>query len=112
MLTKQLYGWRRLKICQVLLPVLLLSLVAVACTRPASIQVRKGSDPINKDDDVTFRTNYYFRVFDYCASIRPEGPVLPQNDSLFRFEMTGKAAFGRCPGSKRTGWSSTTSTLD
>lgn len=57
--------------------------------------MRKGADPINRDDDVAFRTTYYFRTFDFCANERDkqgELPVLPLNDALYRFEMTGKAS--------------------
>ena len=60
--------------------------------------VRDGVDPENIDEDVAFRTTYYFRVFDYCASLQHTqtggedtyNGVVPLTDSLYRFRMTGK----------------------
>jgi hypothetical protein len=65
---------------------------------PQQHQVRSGTDPQYIDDDVRFRTTYYFRVFDYCEELndtnndgkRRAARVL--NDSLYRFKMTGKAS--------------------
>ena len=70
-------------------------LLVAACTRPQSMLVREGGDPIHADRDVAFRTTYYFRVFDYCSiRDRLDGkPVaMPLNDTLYRFIMTGKAS--------------------
>ena len=66
-----------------------------ACERPASMQVREGDDPHYEDEDVAFRTTYYFRVFDYCAgadSSEAAYTQVPRIDSLYRFRMTGKAS--------------------
>ena len=66
-----------------------------ACERPASMQVREGDDPHYEDEDVAFRTTYYFRVFDYCAgadSSEAAYAQVPRIDSLYRFRMTGKAS--------------------
>lgn len=75
-------------------------LLLIGCTRPDSMHVRKGAGPEKVDEDVAFRTTYYFRVFDYCASVQRqkngkgndeyEG-IVPLTDSLYRFRMTGKA---------------------
>ena len=66
-----------------------------ACTVPEHMEVHKGTDPQNADENVRFRTTYYFRVFDYCASPGQENADRPFRqigvDSLFRFRMTGKA---------------------
>jgi hypothetical protein len=55
--------------------------------------VRTGNEPGFEDDDVRFRTTYFFRVFDYCQ--RPgrvaDDPNFVKIDSLYRFRMTGKA---------------------
>lgn len=63
------------------------------CAPPNSMHIRKGVDPRNQDDDVRFRTTYYFRVFDVCDLT--SGPVAFKkritSDSLYRFRMTGKA---------------------
>ena len=66
-----------------------------ACERPASMQVREGDDPHYEDEDVAFRTTYYFRVFDSCAgadSSEAAYTQVPRIDSLYRFRMTGKAS--------------------
>ena len=59
------------------------------------MQVREAGDPVHADEDVAFRTTYYFRVFDYCAireRIDGETVYVPLNDTLYRFVMTGKAS--------------------
>lgn len=67
-----------------------------ACEPARQMLVRDGQHPENIDENVRFRTTYYFRTFDYCygkgildhqASI----VILPETDSLYRFRMTGKA---------------------
>lgn len=70
-------------------------LLVEACTRPQSMLVREAGDPIHADEDVAFRTTYYFRVFDYCAiRDRLDGNTVsvPLNDTLYRFVMTGKSS--------------------
>lgn len=85
----------------------LAALLLAACALPEHMEVRAGIDPRNQDDDVRFRTTYYFRVFDACQGIVPreeprsdatgtfvtdnEGPYSIAIDSLYRFHMTGKA---------------------
>lgn len=58
--------------------------------------VRGGLHPTNIDENVRFRTTYYFRTFDYCYGHavlegHDDVVILPQTDSLYRFRMTGKA---------------------
>ena len=73
----------------VFLSVLLLG----ACTVPKSMQVRSGADPRHQDDQVRFRTTYYFRVLDLCRDLNGNMTTRPpQLDSLYRFRMTGKAS--------------------
>ena len=73
---------------------LLCTLLMVGCSVPDSMGVRSGADPRHQDDNVRFRTTYYFRVFDLCRD--PKGRSVsagaPQLDSLYRFRMTGKAS--------------------
>lgn len=75
-----------------LIPAVLSVLLLGACTVPEHMQVRAGIDPRNQDDQVRFRTTYYFRVFDVCHN-KHNGKMhgMPQLDSLYRFRMTGKA---------------------
>ena len=80
-----------------LLSVLLVFVLLGACTRPTGLQVREGGDPDHADDDVAFRTTYYFRVFDPCTILERQnaGDRLvprPLNDTIYRFLMTGKAS--------------------
>lgn len=97
---------------------LILVVMLSGCAIPEHMRVRAGVDPRNQDDDVRFRTVYYFRTFDACFEIdKLEGEVenrgadvekaiivteLPfyikttgkyklLTDSLYRFRMTGKA---------------------
>lgn len=81
-------------------------LLLSSCGMPNSMHVRKGSDPQYDDEDVRFRTTYYFRVFDLCEgrtpmerpdnqllfNSAPRGPYYLKTDSLYRFVMTGKAS--------------------
>jgi len=86
------------------------------CAGASSTLVRTGDEPRYEDDDVAFRTIYYFRVFDVCEGARPgfasaqdrakvggrvdydqlfkapSGPPRLLTDSLYRFRMTGKAS--------------------
>jgi len=67
-----------------------------ACTVPEHMTVDKGGDPRNADENVRFRTTYYFRVFDYCGNRAETATGMPDSnqilvDSLYRFRMTGKA---------------------
>jgi len=94
---------------------LFVGMTAAGCTAPQSMLVRTGDEPRYEDDDVAFRTTYYFRVFDVCEGIRPgfanasagpsgtpvaynqlfnepKRPIKLQTDSLYRFRMTGKAS--------------------
>lgn len=71
----------------------IVALSLAGCGIPSSMGVRTGSEPSFQDDDVRFRTTYFFRVFDYCQ--RPgravDDPRGIRIDSLYRFRMTGKA---------------------
>jgi len=83
---------------------------AAACSVPEHMRVRSGVDPRNEDDNVRFRTIYYFRTFDACFEIaapsdqgvaelvtgkpfyiKTKGKYTLLTDSLYRFRMTGKA---------------------
>lgn len=79
-----------------LAPILIcgIALLAAGCTVPEHMEVRAGADPRYQDDDVRFRTTYYFRVFDVCRNLNAtgyQGTSIPDTDSLYRFRMTGKA---------------------
>ena len=67
-----------------------LALSVGGCALPEHMEVRAGVDPRNQDDDVRFRTTYYFRVFDFCQANEPKDRRVIL-DSLYRFRMTGKA---------------------
>lgn len=73
----------------------------------SSMRVDTGLNPENMDDNVRFRTTYYFRVLTGCRIDPPDsnqydrtnglvkrtkGNFTPLNDSLYRFRMTGQAA--------------------
>ena len=78
-----------------LIPAFLSAMLLGACTVPEHMRVRAGIDPRNQDDQVRFRSTYYFRVFDMCRNpdngkVEVDGP--PRRDSLYRFRMTGKAS--------------------
>ena len=49
-----------------LIPTLLCTLLVGGCSVPDSMGVRSGADPRHQDDNVRFRSTYYFRVFDVC----------------------------------------------
>ncbi len=66
------------------------AIILTACTVPKNMRVRSGMDPRYQDDDVRFRTTYYFRVFDQCDGSGGSGSKIIK-DSLYRFRMTGKA---------------------
>ena len=70
------------------------TLLAGGCSVPGSMGVRSGADPRHQDDNVRFRSTYYFRVFDVCrdAAGRAKSSGAPRLDSLYRFRMTGKAS--------------------
>jgi hypothetical protein len=85
---------------------LLLSLAACSGV-PDAYHVTRGTEPRHVDDDVRFRTTYYFRVFDLCevrdqpSGVEPRYNLFParnvaggtpQKDSIYRFRMTGKAS--------------------
>ena len=75
---------------------------------PSNMRVDTGLEPHNIDDNVRFRTTYYFRVLTGCRidakdpnehandaalfAKRTHGHFVPLNDSIFRFRMTGQAA--------------------
>ena len=89
---RRAYPWHVLRVLAVGVPCLL-----AACTVPEHMEVRAGKDPRNQDDDVRFRTTYYFRVFDACRAAGgvngqiDERQIIPETDSLYRYRMTGKA---------------------
>lgn len=73
-------------------------------------RIDTGIEPENQDNNVRFRTTYYFRVFDYCEKLsdadrktdyeekdnlfttRKNGQYKILKDSLYRFKMTGQAS--------------------
>lgn len=89
-------GGRGVCAAGVLLAVVLM--LGACFPRPDSMQVREGADPFHQDEDVTFRTTYYFRSFDYCENYHQQHEtkdyrqVIPDSDTLYRFVMTGKAS--------------------
>lgn len=73
-------------------PLLAVLICLGGCGIPNSMHVRMGGEPRYQDDDVLFRTTYYFRVFDDCDDgSTATAKKRIQNDSLYRFKMTGKA---------------------
>lgn len=70
-----------------------------SCGVTENNMVRKGDSPEFRDEDVAFRTVYYFRVFDYCYNKNKlsQNPAeiyhgaIPETEGLYRFTMTGKA---------------------
>jgi hypothetical protein len=87
------------------------ALALAGCNVPSSMHVTRGVEPRYEDDDVRFRTTYYFRVFDLCEEATPGAstfgvpndgtkvfadargrPLRMLKDSLYRFRMTGKSA--------------------
>mgnify|MGYP007111983813 CR=1 FL=1 len=96
-----------------LIPLICLAAIALSgCTSwgdvPAALRVDSGLEPQHIDDQVRFRTTYYFRVLsgcridttpkdEYSADSLPfmkrvRGEFKPLSDSLYRFRMTGQAA--------------------
>lgn len=66
------------------------------CSMPQSMQVRSGTDPRYSDDDVRFRATLYLRVFQICQNSDDATDFRlatgrRDQDSLYRFRMTGKA---------------------
>lgn len=86
--------------------ILLLCVTAIAGCVPNDMHVSYGLNPKSVDDDVRFRTTYYFRTFDYCwdAGVKLDQlggdatrtidyrKIIPQTDTLYRYRMTGKAS--------------------
>jgi hypothetical protein len=74
-----------------------MAVAMTACTVPDAMRVREGIHPKNQDENVRFRTTYYFRVFDACSdrdiangkSSKGRDRII--TDALYRFRMTGKA---------------------
>jgi len=66
----------------------LLMPILTSCAVPTQMRIENANDPRYEDQDVRFRTTYYFRVFSYCKDSNPNVPAI---DSLYRFRMTGKA---------------------
>lgn len=79
----------------------------------SAMRVNLGEHPAHQDDQVRFRTTYYFRIADSCAvhegknqtgdkpdyakdrgpfKVRQSGKLKIVSDSLYRFRMTGKAS--------------------
>lgn len=63
------------------------------CATPKAYRVRSGNEPRYQDDDVRFRTTYYYRVLNLCgkktnASVENTHPKV---EGLYRFRMSGKA---------------------
>lgn len=96
-----------------LIPLIGLTVMAISgCASlgdvPAALRVDSGLDPQHIDDQVRFRTTYYFRVLSGCQidttpkdersadsspfMKRVRGEFKPLSDSLYRFRMTGQAA--------------------
>jgi hypothetical protein len=89
---------------------LFLVFLALCGCMPRDMHVTYGLGPRLVDDDVRFRTTYYFRTFDYCwdADVKltqlgidsspvnltgiPYRRIIPQTDTLYRYRMTGKAS--------------------
>ena len=83
---------------------------------PPALRVNLGEHPGNQDEQVRFRTTYYFRIVDSCKieegrsldstksedgnyrtsltafNVRTAGKLKIVSDSLYRFRMTGKAS--------------------
>lgn len=77
---------------------------------PAALRVDTGTDPEYQDDNVRFRTTYYFRILDSCRldaradkdddyevrvgtfRAKKHGKIKVVSDTLYRFRMTGKAS--------------------
>ncbi len=75
-----------------------------------ALRVDQGEHPAYQDEQVRFRTTYYFRIVDSCKveagretsgdyattfgpfNVRQKGKLKIVSDSLYRFRMTGKAS--------------------
>ena len=67
-------------------------LVSGCLAVPKEMQVRSGASPSYQDDNVRFRTTYYFRVISICDDGKVNTDTSKLDiDSLYRFRMTGKA---------------------
>lgn len=76
----------------VLLTVLLV-LLTQGCGVPKGMRVRSGTYPRYEDDQVRFRTTYYFRVFDACEGVgeaedRPPPARIPYSAARPRARIT------------------------
>lgn len=80
-----------------------MSCLLASCAMPDRLHVTQGENPKYVDQDVRFRTTYYYRVFDYCASANiafgngsptpiAYTQIIPNTDALYRYRMTGKAS--------------------
>ena len=78
-------------LARVICAVTISTLAAGCADLPKSMRVGDGGAPKYVDDDVRFRTTYFFRVFDYCYDVKAAQKSMPVADSLYRFVMTGKA---------------------
>jgi hypothetical protein len=78
-------------LARVICAVTVSTLAAGCADLPKSMRVGDGGAPKHVDDDVRFRTTYFFRVFDYCYDVKAAQKSMPVADSLYRFVMTGKA---------------------
>jgi len=68
------------------------ALLASSCAMPPQMKIENANDPRYEDQDVRFRTTYYFRVYDPCPPTAAAGGERPPvSDTLYRFRMTGKA---------------------
>ncbi|MEM7220491.1 MAG: hypothetical protein AAF515_19175 [Pseudomonadota bacterium] len=69
-----------------------LSFIAIVsgCVSPSKRYV-EGNSPEYANEEVRFRTTYFFRVYDYCYDKYSGNKHQPRTDSLYRFVMTGKA---------------------
>jgi hypothetical protein len=81
-----------------ILAVSALALTLGGCGMSRRLHVTYGESPHYVDQDVRFRTTYYFRVFDYCALTKATiggeqyAKVIPNTEALYRYRMTGKAS--------------------
>ena len=99
------------------LTISILLLLAGGCSTigdvPPAMRVNLGEHPAHQDEQVRFRTTYYFRIVDSCGveegknqnnhndynstdpapfMVRRYGKLKIVSDSLYRFRMTGKAS--------------------
>ena len=97
------------------LSILFLTLLSGGCSTigdvTPALRIDIGEHPAYQDEQVRFRTTYYFRIVDSCNveegrgkgatiyeenrgpfRVRKTGKLKIVNDSLYRFRMTGKAS--------------------